>query len=455
MTLLAEGESERADFKRAPDGIGAEDLVAFANTDAGGNILAGIEEIVGADGTQRGAIKGCDVSDATILQVLNKAVSCVPPVAIDVHIENLRAKAILRIAIPPSENRPHCTPKGIYCRRDGSRNRPLHPPELLRMFLEIEARAFADRFESAANKIGKNLKGLETTLQSSIKSMGDQLGWAEFQLGDTESTLGSIQAYIRNLNVEANDTSERLRALFRQDRREDPVRAKVRKELLDQAIKQLSKEQNLVDQFAAGKTLQISATGKAALELDKDDLSGIITEAIAFVREKVEAAKYSVEVKAPDECRDDELKTFAAIVSEGDEVVAGVEHRLKRAAALGFVKFEGNIVGTAALKRPLPTYKKRTFGNAKSKKAVSDFPLELGWIYLKPVHRQKKQMRRLLDVLLKRAAKAGIFATTRASNEKMQTMLSHQGFVREGSAYASSQHPKEELLLFVRMPASA
>jgi len=98
----------------------------------------------------------CDVNDATILQIANKALNCIPPVAIRVHIENLSSLPFLRIHVPSSSTKPHCTPKGVYSRRDGSRNRPLHPGELLKMFLESESRAFAERFESAADRITRD-----------------------------------------------------------------------------------------------------------------------------------------------------------------------------------------------------------------------------------------------------------------------------------------------------------
>jgi predicted HTH transcriptional regulator len=52
QTLLSQGESELADFKRTPDGINVDDLVAFANTDSGGTILVGIDEQTNTNGAQ-------------------------------------------------------------------------------------------------------------------------------------------------------------------------------------------------------------------------------------------------------------------------------------------------------------------------------------------------------------------------------------------------------------------
>lgn len=284
--LLLQGESEGADFKRTADGVSTDDLVAFANTESGGTILIGIDEQTGADGVQRGTVRGCDVSDAAILQILNKAVSCVPPIGVEVHVENLSARPILRVVVPPSESRPHCTPKGVYCRRDGSRNRPLHPTELLKIFLEAEARAFADRFESAADRITKDLGDLEHTLKRSIKSMGDQLGWAEYSLGNTESTLGTILSSVRTMNDPVTDTAARVRELFRQDSREDPVRAKVRKELLDEVVKQLSGDPSILERIRRGDSMSIETRGKTALELNKEDLQAVVTEAIAIATDK-------------------------------------------------------------------------------------------------------------------------------------------------------------------------
>jgi len=276
----------RVDFKRASDGVHADDFVSFANTEAGGDILVGVAEEIGKDGTQHGVIIGCDISDGAVLQILNKAISCIPPIAITIYAENTATKPFLRVHIPPSDNRPHSTPKGVYCRRDGSRNRPLHPAELLRIFLDNEGRAFAQRFEEAAGKITDELADLQTALDKRIASIGDQLGWAEFKLGDSENTIDTILAHVRLLSEEANDTASRLRALFRQDKREDPVRAQARKKFLEEMIAKLSEDQNLINAIRDGAKVSMTATGKAAQELDESDLRQIFDEAVKTLIKK-------------------------------------------------------------------------------------------------------------------------------------------------------------------------
>lgn len=269
---LASGESEQIDFKRNPAGLTVDDLVAFANTKSGGEILLGVEEESNEDGSQYGVPVGCDLSDEVILQILNKAIAAIPPISVKLFAENTDANAIIRVVIPSSDSRPHCTPKGVYLRRDGSRNRPLHPPELLGIFLESESRAFAKRFETAAETITGQIFELQQSLSSSVEDMAGKLGWVDSQLGNTENAMNTAAAYAKLSHEEAGYISDRLRALFRQDEREDPVQKKTRDEFLESIVKQLNDDPRLIEAAKSGaNALQIRAEGRAATELTKDD----------------------------------------------------------------------------------------------------------------------------------------------------------------------------------------
>ena len=449
-TLLAEGESERADFKRAAEGVNADDLVAFANTDAGGQILVGIEEKT-VDNTSIGTVIGCDVSDAAILQILNKAVSCTPPVSVNVFIENVNSKPILRIDVPSSATKPHCTPKGIYCRRDGSRNRPLYPTELLKVFLDTEARAFAERFEVAAERITNDLRKLEVTLDASISNMADQLGWADMQLDDTESKLGAILGYAHRIDEETDDISSRLRSLFRQDNRDDPIRLREYKKFVASLIEAIDQRDDLVRTLASGGKLTLASQEKTPRDLTEDDVQKALDEAMAAVGKKEEELKkYAVECKAPAQCTEAVLNRFAQIVTEGDEVVGGIRRRIEDAHMLGYVTYEGAIVGTAALKKPNPSYRSKVFKDAKSKARPGDYPFEVGWIFLKNEHRKKGQMTRLLKNLMPHTEDHSVFATTRSENEIMREILLQMEFRADGEPYPSTQKPDQTLELFIR-----
>lgn len=451
--LLFEGESGRSDFKRSPDGISADDLVAFANSEAGGHILAGVDEQMVAN-AQVGVVRGCDVSDAAILQVLNKAVSCIPPVSIDIYIENLEDKPVLRIEVPPSQTKPHCTPKGIYCRRDGARNRPLHPSELLSLFLDSEASAFAARFEVAADRITEELGNLESSLDSSIKSMSDQLGWADYQLGDTESTLSAIQGLVAKLTVDTSDANSRLRTLFSQDKRDDPVRQRSRTTYVNKLIQQIREDDALFKHVVRGGKLNPLKPQPADSDITDDDAKLLLEIATNHVHDTERDKMYEIMVKTPKGCSDSELDQFSEKVAEGGEVADGVRGRVQRAFRLGFIVHKEKVVGTAAFKKPAAGYRSKVFAKAKSGLDPEGYPYELGWIFLDDDHRKKGQMTRLLEELFPTAKGSALFATTRTSNEVMREMLVQLKFEQSGTDYRSAQNPDETLQLYVQTAKS-
>lgn len=282
--LLLNGENDFVDFKKVADGIHAEDLVSFANTSTGGDIFVGVVERKGADGSQYGEIGGTDLEDDTVLKIVNKAISCDPPISIGLYAENTDKCPLIRVNVLPSNNRPHCTPKGVYCVRDGNRNRPLRPGELLAIFLDSEAKAFASRFEDAAVRISAEISELEDSLETTIRTMSDTLGWAEFNLGSTESTVERTLAYARNIVSETEDTNARLRVLFRQDDREDPVRKKFFDKFRDELVAELRDKQELLEQIRAGEVnLELSANARYALELNQDDMRRALADAVKII----------------------------------------------------------------------------------------------------------------------------------------------------------------------------
>ncbi|MCW1753033.1 RNA-binding domain-containing protein [Rhizobium acaciae] len=448
LSLLTGGESNKVDFKKIPDGVSADDLVAFANSE-GGQILIGVVEET-LSGAQVGTVRGCDVSDGTILQITNKAISCIPPVSIDIFIENLSSQPILRVEIPPSSTKPHCTQKGVYCKRDGSRNRPLHPNELLRIFLDTEARAFSERFETAADRITSELGALEDSLDGTIRSMADQLGWAESQLDDTESNIRAILGIVNRIDGRSGKVAERIRALFRQDKRDDPVWDHEYQKLTGQIIEVITERGDLVKTIADGGAILAKATASLSEELTEDDFKKALNRAVEIIHDREQQKMYAVACKSPSKCTERELDGFCAIVAEGGEVGEGLRSRVENAFRLGFITYTGTIVGTAALKKPLTSYRNKVFGQAKSGAKPNEYPYELGWIFLQPQHRHKGQMTKLLADLLPLTKGKNLFATTRTNNELMPEMLIQLKFLADGEPYASNLKSHQTLQLFLR-----
>ncbi len=452
-SFLELGETDQVDFKRVAKGLKPEDLVAFANA-GGGSILIGVIEQT-RSGVQVGEVEGCDVSDGTVLEILNKASSCIPPVALEVFIENLAQKPILRISIPVSETRPHCTPKGQYLRREGARNRALQPHEMLNLFLEVEARAFAAKFEAAADQIKHNLIDLESSLEATISAMGDQLGWAESKLGGTEDTVDTILARVALIQQGVRDTNSRLRSLFRQEKREDPVRERHKKELVKEMLEQIVDDPELLKSALRGDQLTGTLTGVKAIELTKKDFEQATRDAVKAIRDEIEKRKYTRAIRLPRDCSDKQIEQFVRLVSMGGEVAEGVEDRVMRSHAIGFVEYDGLPVGVAAMKRPLKSYKRKVFENAESKESIESFSHELGWIFLKENHRGKGQMTPLINEMLARFDGFPIFSTTRSSNDVMKEILEHLKFVPSGKPYRSTQSPDETIQLLFKNANSA
>lgn len=429
--LLRSGEGQLVDFKRVPESISSDDFVAFANTAEGGTILAGIgEQNVG--GAQVGVILGCDVSDNTMLQLLNKAISCMPPIAIDIFIENLDEKPILRVSVPSSPTKPHCTPKGLYCRRDGARNRALQPGELIRIFLETESQAFATRFEAAASRISQELDSLEQSLSGTIRNMSDQLGWAGSNLDDTSSTIDNIFAYTKHLNDEITDVATRVRALFRQDKREDPVRDREFRKLTQQIVDQVSNDQDLVKAALAGNSLSCKLEGKPARELVESDVQAAFEEATEIIRKREDLKNYSVFSDSPAKLSEGSIDAIAALIADGHDP-APFREEIISAFRIGYTTYKDKIVAVAGLRKPRSAARAILFKRIRSSSDSRKYKVQLDWIFLHEDHRKKGQFSRLFKSILASTRETHLFAVLKKNDVLSREILLSLGFRPDNS----------------------
>lgn len=143
--LLDGDEYHYVDFKRSPKGISSEDLVSFANSEHGGTVLLGVDEQKDKLGRQTGKVVGCEVSDAMKLLITSRALSCFPPVKVEIFVENNSDKPFYRVEVPSGTNKPYCTSGGTYKIREDGRNKVLRPDELLNLFIHSESEQFFDR----------------------------------------------------------------------------------------------------------------------------------------------------------------------------------------------------------------------------------------------------------------------------------------------------------------------
>jgi len=163
--LLAQQEGSQLDFKAHPDGLHSEDLVAFANSEAGGTILIGVSETVTEDGLQGTEVTGCEIGDNAKLAILNRASACLPPVHVEIFFENTSETPFIRIEIPTSTRRPHCTASGTYKIRVDGRNLAMGPSEMLGIFMDRESEKFFKRFTAATEDLKATVEELRESLR--------------------------------------------------------------------------------------------------------------------------------------------------------------------------------------------------------------------------------------------------------------------------------------------------
>ncbi|WP_168188612.1 RNA-binding domain-containing protein [Thermoflavimicrobium daqui] len=157
--LLDKEEGTDVDFKRQRGGLKSEDIVAFANSPNGGVILLGVDETEDENGKQKGKVVGCKISDGEKLAIISKAMSCRPPVDIEIFIETTEeGLSFYRIEIPSGQYKPYCTEKGLYMIRGDGRNLPLTPDKLLDLYLDVQGSKFFERFRQATADLEKQIK---------------------------------------------------------------------------------------------------------------------------------------------------------------------------------------------------------------------------------------------------------------------------------------------------------
>lgn len=203
--LMLEGQEGReVDFKEAPGGVKPEDFVAFANT-IGGSILVGVRETTAPDGSQKGIIVGCSISDQTRQNFISTAASCRPSISITVSIENLNTdKPIYRIDIPEGAEKPYCTSSGTYKYRAEGQRVAIDPTQMQAIILERESEKFVARFKAAGDALLERIGQVYSDLSEQINRVERIAKMAEqaaFEAGEAANAA-------RDAADEARDAAE-------------------------------------------------------------------------------------------------------------------------------------------------------------------------------------------------------------------------------------------------------
>lgn len=170
-SLLAREEDYDVEFKKTSAGLDNEDMVAFANSERGGAILIGVEETTTRDDVRMARIVGCSIGDREKLSIISKAESCIPPVDIEIIVENSNHTPFYRIEVASGDKKPYCTSGGKYKIRGNGRNMPLLPGRLLSMFVEAESQQFLERFREASRSLERSLTDTKTRIVEELKTL--------------------------------------------------------------------------------------------------------------------------------------------------------------------------------------------------------------------------------------------------------------------------------------------
>jgi len=154
--------------------------------------------------------------------------------------------------------------------------------------------------------------------------------------------------------------------------------------------------------------------------------------------------------KPPEAFSESEILDFMALVHAGNEVGNIVlERNVRQAKCLVFGRQASCLVGVAALKNPLNSYRQ----NLESKAGVAlndmEFPFELGYVFVLPSARLQGLAVKLCQAALPLAEGGGVFATARTNNDGIAVVLEKVGFSKAGHPYRSSRSDYR-LQLFVR-----
>lgn len=173
--VLEKPEGLDVEFKRNGGGVKPSVLVSFANSNTGGTILVGVDEEKTSDGLERGVIKGCSTSDNDRLQIQNMASDCIPPINLNIFVENTNNKPFFRVEIPSGKNKPYCTKSGEYKIREDGRVRALHPDELLAIFMNKEGDKFLSQFKNAVTELEQNVESIDSTVKGELDKLLSRL----------------------------------------------------------------------------------------------------------------------------------------------------------------------------------------------------------------------------------------------------------------------------------------
>lgn len=233
-SLLNAGEGFNIEYKKSLSDLSNEDIVAFANSDSGGTILVGVEEYKTSEGRQRGRIVGCPVGDKEKIGIVSRAENCIPPIKLDIIIENSNKHPFFRIEIQAGSDKPYCTPGGTYKTRGDGHNIPLSPSRLLSIFMENESHDFIQKFRATTRELEIRLEAVLYRLDEvhdSVEFVSSDIADARSVSDEATSTAEQVVEKADEISASSNALHEKLDVLLDHFKIENPDVARQKAEM--------------------------------------------------------------------------------------------------------------------------------------------------------------------------------------------------------------------------------
>ena len=138
---------------------------------------------------------------------------------------------------------------------------------------------------------------------------------------------------------------------------------------------------------------------------------------------------------------ENDLESFKQILLSAEQVREETFPALIQRNPRVVLVYENTIVAIGALKIPNEDYKKGVFKKAQSKEDPNSYKFELGWVVSLAKGNGKLVVKILADV------NENLYATTRADNHKMISILKRNGFQQTGMPYKSERDDYQLVLL--------
>jgi GNAT superfamily N-acetyltransferase len=169
------------------------------------------------------------------------------------------------------------------------------------------------------------------------------------------------------------------------------------------------------------------------------------------MRLDIDLGENRVVARRPADCSPDQIRAFVRIVASGGEVKEkDIANGAERAEYLLWIAGHSNaLAAVAALKRPFDSYRRRISRKTGVDLRADDFAYEFGYACTVQEHRRRGHGRRLLARALDLASRDGVYATVRADNSPMRSLLEVSGFGKAGEEYRS-QGRDARLVLYTR-----